>query len=88
MKTLVFDIETVGLPWLSLDPLVREWLTRGAEDGESYRSKKDWRSLSPYAAKVIVIAALNPDTGHGKVWYEAPSFSLSLIHISEPTRPY
>lgn len=71
MTTLVFDIETVGLPWLDLDPMLREWLTRGAEDGEEYRSKKDWRSLSPYAAKVVVIAALNPDTGKGKVWYEA-----------------
>ena len=69
--TLVFDIETVGLPWLDLDPMLREWLTRGAEDGEAYRSKKDWRSLSPYAAKVVVVAALNPETGHGKVWYEA-----------------
>ncbi|HRY46378.1 MAG TPA: hypothetical protein P5164_20770, partial [Thermoanaerobaculia bacterium] len=69
--TLVFDIETVGLPWLDLDPMLREWLTRGAEDGEAYRSKKDWRSLSPYAAKIVVIAALNPETGHGKVWYEA-----------------
>ena len=58
MTTLVFDIETVGLPWLDLDPMLPEWLTRGAEDGEEYRSKKDWRSLSPYAAKVVVIAAL------------------------------
>lgn len=78
MSTLVFDIETVGLPWLDLDPLVREWLTRGAEDGEAYRSKKEWRSLSPYASKVIVIAALNPDTGHGKVWYESPVASSRL----------
>jgi DNA polymerase elongation subunit (family B) len=70
VKTVVFDIETVGLPWLELDPLQREAMTRGTSDGEEYRKKKDWRSLSPYAAKAVVIAMLNPDTGQGKIWYE------------------
>lgn len=68
--TVVFDIETVGLPWLDIDPMMREALTRGAEDGDAHRTKKDWRSLSPYASKVIVIAMLNPESGRGKVWYE------------------
>jgi uncharacterized protein YprB with RNaseH-like and TPR domain len=71
VKTVVFDIETVGLPWLDLDPLQRETMTRGAEDGDEYRTKKGWRSLSPYASKVVVIAMLNPESGQGKVWYEA-----------------
>ncbi len=71
MKTVVFDIETVGMPWLELDALQREALTRGSEDGEEYRSRKEWRSLSPYAARAIVVAMLNPDTGQGKIWYEA-----------------
>jgi len=70
-RTVVFDIETVGLPWLDVDPLLRETLTRGAADGDAYRTKKSWRSLSPYASKVIVIAMLNPETGQGKVWYES-----------------
>ena len=71
MKTVVFDIETVGLPWLDLDPMLREALTRGAAGGEEYRTKKEWRSLSPYASRVVVIAMQNPDSGQGKVWYEA-----------------
>ncbi len=70
MKTVVFDIETVGLPWLAIDPLLRESITRGAADGEAYRSRKDWRSLSPYASKIVVIAVLNPETSQGMVWYE------------------
>lgn len=73
MSTVVFDIETVGLPWLDLDPMLREALTRGAKGGEEYRTKKEWRSLSPYASKVVVIAMLNPDSGQGRVWYESPS---------------
>jgi uncharacterized protein YprB with RNaseH-like and TPR domain len=73
MKTVVFDIETVGLPWLDIDPLQREAITRGAEDGDTHRTKKGWRSLSPYASKVIVIAMLNPESGQGKIWYESGS---------------
>jgi DNA polymerase elongation subunit (family B) len=71
MKTVVFDIETVGLPWMELDPLQREALTRGAADGDEHRAKKEWRSLSPFSARVIVVAMLNPDSGQGKVWYES-----------------
>jgi DNA polymerase elongation subunit (family B) len=71
VRSVVFDIETVGLPWLDLDPMLREALTRGAKSGEEYRAKREWRSLSPYASKVIVIAMLNPETRKGKVWYEA-----------------
>lgn len=88
MKTVVFDIETVGLPWLDLDPLLRESLTRGAEGHEEYRTKRDWRSLSPYAAKVVVIAMQNPETGRGRLWYEregprasAPSDDGRFEHV-------
>ena len=73
MKTVVFDIETVGLPWLDIDPMQRASITRGATGGADYRRRKAWRSLSPYAAKIVVIAMLNPDSGQGKVWYEDPS---------------
>lgn len=69
MATVVFDIETAALPWLDLEPGVREWLTRGAR-GEEYRKKKEWRSLSPYASRVIAIGMLNPDSGMGRVFYE------------------
>jgi 3'-5' exonuclease len=71
VKTVVFDIETVSRPWLDLDPLQRERLTRWAEDHEDFLRRKEGGALSPYAGKVIVIAMLNPETGKGVVWYEA-----------------
>lgn len=71
MKTVVFDIETVSFPWLELDPLQREKLTRRAEDHEDFLRMKEGGALSPYTGKVIVIAMLNPETGRGIVWYEA-----------------
>ncbi len=72
MKTVVFDIETVSRPWLELDHLQRGKLTRWAEDHEDFLRRKEGGALSPYAGKVIVIAMLNPESGQGKVWYEAP----------------
>ncbi len=72
MKTVVFDIETVSFPWLELDPLPRERLTRRAEDHEEFLRMKEGGALSPYTGKVIVIAMMNPETGKGIVWHEAP----------------
>src|SRR5450631_2170079 len=71
MKTVVFDIETVSFPWLELDPMQREKLTRWAEDHEDFLRRKEGGALSPYMGKVIVIAMMNPETGRGVVWYEA-----------------
>ncbi len=71
MKTVVFDIETVSRPWLELDALQRGRLTRWAEDHEDFLRRKEGGALSPYTGKVIVIGMLNPESGQGKVWYEA-----------------
>jgi predicted PolB exonuclease-like 3'-5' exonuclease len=71
VKTVVFDIETVSRPWLELDSLQRERLTRYSEDHEDFLRRKEGGALSPYTGKVIVIAMLNPESGQGKVWYEA-----------------
>ena len=46
MKTVVFDIETVSFPWLDLDPMLRERLTRSAEDHEDFLRKKKGGALS------------------------------------------
>jgi 3'-5' exonuclease len=72
MTTVVFDIETVSFPWLELDALQREKLTRWAEDHEDFLRRKKNGSLSPYTGKVIVIGMQNPDTNRGIVWFEEP----------------
>ena len=77
MKTVVFDIETVSLPWLELDPLQREKLTRYSEDHEDFLRRKSGGSLSPYTGKIVVIAMLNPETGKGIVWYETGAEPVS-----------
>jgi hypothetical protein len=71
MTTVVFDIETVSLPWLELDALQREKLTRRAEDHEDFLRRKEGGALSPYSGKVIVIGMQNPDSRRGIIWHEA-----------------
>ncbi len=70
MKTVVFDIETVSRPWLELDALQREKLTRWADGHEDFLRRKEGGALSPYTGMVIVVAMLNPDSGKGVVWYD------------------
>ena len=71
MRTVVFDIETVSFPWLDLDPMLREKLTRWAEDHDDFLRRKKGGSFSPYTGKIVVIGMQNPETGKGIVWYEA-----------------
>ena len=40
MKRLVFDIETVGLPWESLAPSQQEYLLRDAEKEKTQKDKE------------------------------------------------
>ena len=44
------------------------------------------------ATEIWLLADAPPDveiiTGAGQVWELVPELRLSLIHISEPTRPY
>ncbi len=77
MKTVVFDIETVSFPWLDLDPMLREKLTRYAGDHEDFLRRKKGGALSPYTGKVVVIGMQNPETGKGIVWYEAAEGRIS-----------
>ncbi len=71
MKTVVFDIETVSMPWLDLDPMLREKLTRHAEDHDDFLRRKKGGALSPYTGKVVVIGMLNPESGRGSLWHES-----------------
>ncbi len=70
VPSIVYDIETVSLPWLDLDPMLRQKLVRWSEDPEDFQRRKKGGALSPYTGKVIALAMVNPATGRGGVWYE------------------
>lgn len=74
---LIFDIETVGYEFDSLDESQREYLLRYAEKekDEDLRTEKvdeaiRYLNLYPFTAKVCAIGMLNSETGNSLVLYE------------------
>jgi hypothetical protein len=70
MATVVFDIETVGGSWDSLDDGQRTYLQKYVRNDEERAKLPEMMSLWPLTGKIVVLAMLNPDTGRGRVWYE------------------
>lgn len=70
MNTVVFDIETVGVEWNSLDESQRAYLLKNAKSEEEQRLIPEWLSLWPMTGKIVVLAMQNVETGKGRVWFE------------------
>jgi DNA polymerase elongation subunit (family B) len=81
MATLVFDIETSGLPLERFDEAQQEYLMRDAEKLPDEMARVARReeilrlmSLWPLTAQVLCIAMINADTERGQVLYVADEF--------------
>jgi 3'-5' exonuclease len=70
VATVVFDIETVGVSWDSLDDAQRTYLQRYARTDEERQKLQENLSLWPFTGRVIAVSMLNPKSGRGRVWYE------------------
>src|ERR1041384_5442270 len=81
MATLVFDIETSGLPAETFDETQQEYLFRDAgqlpEGGPREARRAEIQrlfSLWPLTAQVIAVAMLNADTQRGQVLFLADDY--------------
>ena len=72
MPRLIFDIETVGVEFDSLDPKSKELLLRFAENNEDIEAVKDGLGFSPLTGQIVAIGVLNPETNKGAVYYLVP----------------
>ncbi|MCR4275563.1 MAG: ribonuclease H-like domain-containing protein [Candidatus Wolfebacteria bacterium] len=70
-KKLVFDIETIGVDFASLDKISQEYLLKFAEDEEEKAQAKDQLSFSPLTGEIVAIGMLNPDTDNGKIYLKS-----------------
>jgi hypothetical protein len=70
MASVVFDIETVGVEWDSLDDAQRTYLQKNARSDEDRERLPDCLSLWPLTGRIVVLAMVNPETRRGRVWYE------------------
>lgn len=79
LNKLVFDIETAGADFSSLDKDSQEYLVKYSENAEDRENIKDKLGLWPLTAQVVAIAVLNPDTGKGAVYYQAGGAKQELF---------
>ena len=70
MKTVVFDIETVGCRFEELDEAQRAYLLSNAKTETEAEKIPTWTSLWALTGKVVAIGIGNADTGRGRVYYE------------------
>ncbi len=70
MASVVFDIETVGFEWESLDDAQRTYLQKNARSDEELQKLPEMLSLWAFTGRIVVLAMVNPDSGRGRVWYE------------------
>lgn len=74
--TLIFDIETVGVDFDSLDPVSREYIEKYAETDQELAEAKDRLSFSPLTGTIAAIGVLNPETKKGNIFIAAPDAKL------------
>jgi uncharacterized protein YprB with RNaseH-like and TPR domain len=70
MASVVFDIETVGIDWESLDDAQKTYLQKNARTDEERGKLPEMLSLWAFTGRIVVLAMVNPDTHRGRVWYE------------------
>ena len=78
---LVFDIETVGESWDSLDTATQDnlsrWIRETARDdeehGQEMKSLKEGLGLSPLTGAIVAIGVYDTEKEKGAVYFSAPS---------------
>jgi hypothetical protein len=79
MGRILFDIETAGKDFDSLEKPVQDYLLRWADTEQEKTEVRESLSLLPLTGEIIAIGMLNPDTGKGTVLFQ---------NNSEPVLPF
>jgi DNA polymerase elongation subunit (family B) len=70
MSRIIFDIETVGRDFDSLDKPVQDYLLRWAESDDEKKEVEESLSFYPLTGEIVSIGMLNPDSGKGAVYFQ------------------
>ncbi len=70
MSRIIFDIETAGQDFESLEPEIQDYLLKWTETEEDVISVKESLSFYPHTGEIIAIGLLNPDTKKGAVYFQ------------------
>ena len=72
MAKIVFDVETVGQDFSSLDETSQEYFLRFAETEQEKEDARNSLSFYPLTAQVITIGMLEVETDRGFVYFQNP----------------
>jgi len=83
-KKLVFDIETIGVDFDSLDKASQEsltrWIKKESDSEEDYENAleelKNGLGFSPLTGEIVAIGVLDVDQNQGVVYFQAPNKNL------------
>ena len=79
MERLVVDIETVGVPWDTLNPTVQESLLRAAGTEDERQGVRDSLGLFPVTAQIVCVALYSPEQDHAAVYFQAPGGGVDVL---------
>ncbi len=79
MPRLIFDIETVGVDFETLDPISQQSLLSYADSPQDEEEVKEHLGFSPLTGMIVAIGILNPDTDKGAVYFQAPGAHIGKI---------
>lgn len=82
-KRLVFDIETAGVNFETLDPVSQHYMLQYAENDDEKQDIKERLGFYPLTGSVVAIGVINPDSGQGAVFAQRPSQSPDVQYPSE-----
>ncbi len=71
MNRLVVDIETIGIPFESLEEKHQKYLLKFCGNEEEKKEVKESLGLYPLTGEIVAVGMLNPDTKKGQVLYQS-----------------
>jgi len=77
MSQVIFDIETIGVDFDSLDQEQQDYLLKFAENEQEVEEAKQKLALSALTGEVVAIGMLNPETDKGVVYYRDEQNSVN-----------
>jgi DNA polymerase elongation subunit (family B) len=70
MSRIIFDIETAGRDFDSLEPAVQDYMLKWAETDDDKKEVRDSLSFYPLTAEIIAIGMYDPDKSKGAVFFQ------------------
>lgn len=70
MSRVIFDIETLGKDFSSLDVSIQDYFLKNAESDDEREEIKERLSFYPLTAEIVTIGMLEPDTGKGYAFFQ------------------